>query len=69
MEELKKNVANQAEKLMVEASNATAFLGSSSSKGGGHVGPSNIDAKVPPPGLGLSMTPHGFALGYGRGFF
>lgn len=69
MDELKKNVANQAEKLMVEASNATAFLGSSSSKGGGHVGPINIDAKVPPPGLGLSMTPHGFALGYGRGFF
>lgn len=74
MEDLKKNVAKQAEKVIMEASNSTTFLGASSSKGGGggghgQVGPSNAnDAKVPP-GLGLSMTPHGFAIGYGRGFF
>ncbi|KAL3538763.1 hypothetical protein ACH5RR_002129 [Cinchona calisaya] len=72
MEELKKNVAKQAEKLIVDASNnMTALFGTSSEH---VVGPSNIiDVKVQnPPGLGLSMTPHGsFStfLGYGRGFF
>ncbi|KAL3515393.1 hypothetical protein ACH5RR_022295 [Cinchona calisaya] len=70
VENLKKNVVKQAEKLMaVEASNTAAFLGASSSMGGGHVGPSNIDATKVPHGLGLSMTPHGFTMGYGRGFF
>ncbi|CAK9167873.1 unnamed protein product [Ilex paraguariensis] len=64
MEELKKNVAKQAEKIIVEASEPSPFFGASSSRGG-HVG--SIDAKGS--SLGLSMTPHGYALGYGRGFF
>ncbi|CAI9103332.1 OLC1v1001795C1 [Oldenlandia corymbosa var. corymbosa] len=74
MEELKKNVAKQVEKLTVQVSNTRAFLGAPSSKGGGHNSPSNVvhhhppDVKVPL-GLGLSMTPQGFTLGYSHGFF
>ncbi|KAM7470540.1 hypothetical protein LguiA_008723 [Lonicera macranthoides] len=64
MEELKKNVAKQTEKLMMETANNSPFFRASSS-GGAHSG--NVDAKAP--SLGLSMTPHGYTLGYGRGFF
>ncbi|KAL2476815.1 Agamous-like MADS-box protein AGL62 [Forsythia ovata] len=64
MEELKKNAANQVERLIVEASNSLqAVLGASSSRG--NVG-FDVDVKIP--GLGLSMN-HGYALGYGRPFF
>ncbi|KAI5661217.1 hypothetical protein M9H77_20540 [Catharanthus roseus] len=67
MEELKKNTAKFAEKIILEASHSNPFLGASSSRGA--VGPNtiNIDSKIP--GLGLSMTAHGYTLGYGRGFF
>lgn len=64
MEELKKNVAKQTEKHMMETANNSPFFRASSS-GGAHS--SNADAKAP--GLGLSMTPHGYTLGYGCGFF
>ncbi|KAL2460342.1 Agamous-like MADS-box protein AGL62 [Abeliophyllum distichum] len=64
MEELKKNVANEVERLTGEASNSLqAVLGASNS--GGNVG-FDVDVKIP--GLGLSVN-HGYALGYGRPFF
>ncbi|CAI9770053.1 unnamed protein product [Fraxinus pennsylvanica] len=62
MEELKKNLINQAERLIVEASNSLQpVLGASSSRG--NVG---LDVDVKIPGPGLSMTPHGYSFGYGR---
>ncbi|CAA2996684.1 agamous-like MADS-box AGL62 [Olea europaea subsp. europaea] len=65
MEELKKNVANQVERLIVEASNSLQpALGASSSRG--NVG---VDVDVKIPALGFSMTPHGYSFGYGRPFF
>lgn len=60
MEGLKRNVDKQAEKITMEASNLGTFFQGSSSRGLGHAGGS---------GMGLSMTPYGYALGYGRGFF
>ncbi|CAA2983773.1 agamous-like MADS-box AGL62 [Olea europaea subsp. europaea] len=64
-EELKKNVANQVERLIVEASNSLQpVLGASTSRG--NVG---LDVDVKIPGIGLSMTPHGYAFGYGNPFF
>ncbi|CAI9770048.1 unnamed protein product [Fraxinus pennsylvanica] len=64
MEELKKNVANQVERIIVEASNSLQpVLGASTSRG--NVG---LDIEVKIPGLGLSMTPHGYAFGYGSPF-
>ncbi|XP_059651084.1 agamous-like MADS-box protein AGL62 [Cornus florida] len=65
MEELKKDVAKQ-EKIKKEGLSGLPFLGGSSSNGG-LLGGGALDAKVC--GLGLSMTPHGYTLGYGHGFF
>ncbi|KAL7199053.1 hypothetical protein ACSBR2_021356 [Camellia fascicularis] len=67
MEDLKKNVAKQSEKIQMEELNPSRFFVAGSSSMGGHVGGASHDAKVS--GLGLSMTPHGYTLGYGRGFF
>ncbi|KAL7002926.1 hypothetical protein U1Q18_004084 [Sarracenia purpurea var. burkii] len=72
MEDLKKNVARQAEKTKMEGSssnpNSAFFAGPTSNSMGGHVGaaaapPHDLDVKVS--GLGL----HGYTLGYGGGFF
>ncbi|KAK3012001.1 hypothetical protein RJ639_011259 [Escallonia herrerae] len=61
MEELNKNVAKQAEKVMImEAPKPSSYFVGSSSRVG------QIEAKES--GLGLTMTPHGYALGYGHGF-
>ncbi|KAL7243496.1 hypothetical protein ACSBR1_015818 [Camellia fascicularis] len=69
MEDLKKNVAKQSEKIQMEESNPWRFFEAGSSSMGGHVGGASHDVKVS--GLGLSMTPHGhgYTLGYGHGFF
>ncbi|KAI7999778.1 Agamous-like MADS-box protein AGL62 [Camellia lanceoleosa] len=67
MEDLKKNVAKQSEKIQMEESNPWKFFEAGSSSMGGHVGGASHDVKVS--GLGLSMTPHGYTLGYGHGFF
>ncbi|CAL5345183.1 unnamed protein product [Camellia sinensis] len=67
MEDLKKNVAKQSEKIQMEESNPWRFFEAGSSSVGGHVGGASHDVKVS--GLGLSMTPHGYTFGYGHGFF
>ncbi|KAL7212797.1 hypothetical protein ACSBR2_015474 [Camellia fascicularis] len=67
MEDLKKNVAKQSKKIQMEESNPSRFFEAGSSSMGGHVGGASHDVKVS--GLGLSMTPHGYTLGYGHGFF
>ncbi|GMP38664.1 hypothetical protein CsSME_00009821 [Camellia sinensis var. sinensis] len=67
MEDLKKNVVKQGEKIQMEESNPSRFFAAGSSSMGGHVGGGPHDVKVS--GLGLSMTPHGYTLGYGHGFF
>ncbi|CAL5411443.1 unnamed protein product [Camellia sinensis] len=67
MEDLKKNVAKQSEKIQMEESNPWRFFEAGSSSMGGHVGGASHDVNVS--GLGLSMTPHGYTLGYGHGFF
>lgn len=67
MEELKNNVANQ--KMMMEAAsaeNVTSFFSASSSSYGGLLG--NVGSGANDGiGLGPSMMPHGYALGYGSG--
>ncbi|KAA8536301.1 hypothetical protein F0562_028779 [Nyssa sinensis] len=63
MEELKENVAKQADKVVKETSNALPISGASSSMGG-LVGGGAFDAKFS--GLGLSMTPYGYTLEYGH---
>ncbi|XAR73009.1 hypothetical protein NMG60_11019846 [Bertholletia excelsa] len=60
MEELKRNIARQAEGF------SSGLAGQISGLGSGAPPP---DVKVFASGLSLSMTPHGYALGYGRGFF
>ncbi|THG11561.1 agamous-like MADS-box protein AGL62 [Camellia sinensis] len=67
MEDLKKNVAKQSEKIRMEESNPWRFFEAGSSSMGGHVGGASHDVNVS--GLGLSMTPHGYTLDYGHGFF
>ncbi|KAL7212795.1 hypothetical protein ACSBR2_015472 [Camellia fascicularis] len=67
MEDLKKNVAKQSEKIQMEESNPWRFFETGSSSVGGHVGGASHDVNVS--GLGLSMIPHGYTLGYGHGFF
>ncbi|GMP74264.1 hypothetical protein CsSME_00031727 [Camellia sinensis var. sinensis] len=64
MEDLKKNVAKQSKKIQMEESNPWRFIEDSM---GGHVGGASHDVKVS--GLVLSMTPRGYTLGYGHGFF
>ncbi|XP_028096092.1 agamous-like MADS-box protein AGL62 [Camellia sinensis] len=64
MEDLKKNVAKQSKKIQMEESNPWRFIEDSM---GGHVGGASHDVKVS--GLVLSMTPHGYTLGYGHGIF
>ncbi|XP_047319141.1 agamous-like MADS-box protein AGL62 [Impatiens glandulifera] len=61
MEDLKKNVAQQADKVRAQAAIVGPFFHDPTSAGPGG-GP--IDLKVSGLGLGLSMTPHGYALGY-----
>ncbi|KAF7143989.1 hypothetical protein RHSIM_Rhsim05G0093400 [Rhododendron simsii] len=80
MEDLKRNVGKQAERVRVVeeeglkvptasfyAGGTSSFVGSGSGAGGVGVDGGG-DVKVSD-GLGLSMTPHGYALGYGCGFF
>ncbi|KAL7206293.1 hypothetical protein ACSBR2_019075 [Camellia fascicularis] len=67
MEDLKKNVVRQGEKIQMEESNPSRLFAAGSSSMGGHVGGGPHDVKVS--GLGLFMTPHGYTLGYGHGFF
>ncbi|CAL5401514.1 unnamed protein product [Camellia sinensis] len=67
MEDLKKNVAKQSEKIQMEESNPSRFFEAGSSSMGGRVGGASDGVKVS--GLRLSMTPHGYTLDYGHGFF
>ncbi|KAL7236225.1 hypothetical protein ACSBR1_019478 [Camellia fascicularis] len=67
MEDLEKNVVKQGEKIQMEESNHLRFFAAGSSSMGGHVGGGPHDVKISR--LGLSMTPHGYTLGYGHGFF
>ncbi|THG00862.1 hypothetical protein TEA_006914 [Camellia sinensis var. sinensis] len=67
MEDLKKNVAKQSEKIQMEESNPSRFFEAGSSSMGWRVGGASDGVKVS--GLRLSMTPHGYTLDYGHGFF
>ncbi|CAL5401515.1 unnamed protein product [Camellia sinensis] len=66
MEDLKKNVAKQSEKIQMEESNPSRFFEAGSSSMGGRVGGASDGVKVS--GLRLSMTPYGYTLDYGHGF-
>ncbi|KAJ0010209.1 hypothetical protein Pint_33607 [Pistacia integerrima] len=67
LEELKKNVAKQAEKIMIQNSGPPQFLGASSSSGGGINLPFDLQSAGFNPNM---MPPHGYNNpGFGRGFY